>query len=161
MSRLLGIAMLFSFTSALWAWQQPAVRPNFTGSWHLDPAKSKTELKDDLVWKIDHKGPDIAIEEIAAGKSMMNAKCSIGKACEIEDSGKKTSAMTYFLDMKLVQMRSAADNSTTVKRHLSMNEDGTLQVELITIVPADKTEVLVFTKEKSVAGSAKVAPPKP
>jgi hypothetical protein len=58
------------------------------------------------------------------------------------------SAMTYFLDKSLVQTRSAPDNSTVVKRQLKLESDGSLRVELITIVPADKTELLVFTKKQ-------------
>jgi hypothetical protein len=57
--------------------------------------------------------------------------------------------MTYFLDKTLVQMRSSADNSSVIKRQLKLNEDGSLSAELITIVPSDKKEVLVFTKQKT------------
>jgi hypothetical protein len=136
------------------AWQNPApgpVKPNFAGEWQLDSAKSKSESKD-LVWKIDQKmddkAPEIAIEEIAAGKAVCSAKCPIGKSCEFEEGGKKMSAMTYFLDKSLVQTRSAPDNSLVVKRLLKLDDDGSLRVELITIVPTDKTELLVFTKKQ-------------
>ena len=147
MSRLVAIAILFPFTLLLSGWQQPSAKPNFTGAWQLDPAKSKTEIKDDLNWRIAHTPGEISIEEFLGGKTVSSAKCAIGKACEFEENGKKMSAMTYFLDTTLVQTRSAADNSSVIKRHLKMNEDGTLRVELITIVPADKTETLVFNKQ--------------
>ncbi len=146
MSRLIAIAILFSFTLLLSGWQQPPAKPNFSGAWQLDAAKSKTEAKD-LTWKIDHTPGDIGIEEVSGGKTLCNTKCAIGKVCEFDENGKKMSAMTYFLDTTLVQIRSAADNSSVVKRHLKMNEDGSLKVELITIVPADKTETLVFNKQ--------------
>jgi hypothetical protein len=154
MSRMVLFAIVLSFSIPASAWQQAAQgsgRPNFAGEWQLDSAKSKSETKD-LVWKINHrqdeKAPEILIEEIAGGKAVCSAKCPIGKPCEFEESGKKVSAMTYYLDKSLVQMRSAADNSTVIKRQLKLDDDGSLRVELITIVPADKTELLVFTKKQ-------------
>jgi hypothetical protein len=137
-------------------WQkqtEPSARPSFSGIWQLDSAKSKTDMKD-VVWKIDQKESEILIEETTGGKALCAAKCPIGKPCEFEDSGKKMGAMTYFLDKSLVQTRSAADNSTVIKRQLKMNDDGSLRVEMIQIVPSDKTDVLVFTKQ---AASAPVA----
>ncbi len=149
MFRLNAIAILFAFTFPLCGWQQSAVKPNFSGSWQLDSAKSKSESKDDLVWRIDHRGDSFSIEEVLAGKALGNSKCIIGKPCEFEQGGKKMSAMTYFLDMTLIQIRSAADNSTVIKRQFKINDDGSLRVELITIVPSDKTETLVFGKQKA------------
>jgi hypothetical protein len=153
MSRLVLSAIVLCFSLPVSGWQQAADRPtkpNFAGEWQLDSAKSKSESKD-LVWKINHKqdekAPEIVIEEIAGGKAVCSAKCPIGRPCEFEESGKKISAMTYYLDKSLVQMRSAADNSVVIKRQLKLEDDGSLRVELTTIVPADKTELLVFTKK--------------
>lgn len=159
MSKWIGIAVLFCFTLSLSGWQKApagAVRPVFTGIWQLDPAKSQTDSKD-LMWKIDQKEAEISIEESSAGKELCLAKCPIGKACEFEDSGKKMGAMTYFLDTALVQTRSTADNSTVVKRKFTMTDDGSLRVELTTIVPADKKEVLVFTKQIAAAAPVNAA----
>lgn len=154
MSRLVLSAIVVCFSLPASAWQQAAqapAKPSFAGEWQLDSAKSKSEAKE-LVWKIDQKmdekAPEISIEEIASGKALCAAKCPIGKPCEFEESGKKMSAMTYYLDKSLVQMRSAADNSTVIKRQLKLQDDGSLRVDLITIVPADKTELLVFTKKQ-------------
>ena len=147
MLRLIGFAIPFCLALPVSGWQEPVPKPNFSGSWQLDIAKSKTDVKDDLVWKIDHKSGDIAIEEISLGKSTCTAKCALGKSCEFDDNGRKMSAMTYFLDTTLVQMRSASDNSSVVKRQLKIEGDGSMKVEQITIVPSDKTEVLVFTKK--------------
>jgi hypothetical protein len=156
MSRLVVPAMMMLSAIPVSAWQtasQGPVRPNFAGQWQLDPAKSKSEVKE-LVWRIDQKDTEISIEELAGGKSLCSAKCPIGKPCEFEDSGRKMGAMTYFLDKTLVQTRSASDNSTVIKRHLKMDDDGSLRVELITIVPADKTELLVFTRKDKAAADA-------
>lgn len=155
MSRILGIALLIGYTLPTWSWQQTSNRPVFTGSWQLDLAKSKKDGKDDLLWKIVHdpKAGDISIEEVSGGKTVCSAKCAIGKPCEYDDGGKKMGAMTYFLDTTLVQMRSAADNSSVIKRQLKMNEDGTLEVQVMTITPVDKTEVLVFNKQKTDAAA--------
>ena len=150
MSRTLVLSTLIFFAAPLLAWQKPAEKPSFTGVWQLDAAKSKTDLKG-LVWKIDQQDVQLAIEETEDGKPVSASKCPIGKACEFEQSGKKMTAMTYFLDSSLIQTRSAADNSAVVKRKLKLNDDGSLQVELITIVPADKTETLVFRKQDAGA----------
>ena len=91
----------------------------------------------DLTWKIDQKDTEISIAETSGGKDLCTAKCPIGKGCEFEESGKKMGAMTYFLATTLVQTRSTADNSTVVKRQFKMNEDGSLRVELTTIVPVE------------------------
>jgi len=156
MSRLIGLAILFGSTLPLLSWQEPS-RPNFSGSWQLDHAKSNTGLKDDMVWKIDHKLTDVSIEEISGSKTLSSAKCTIAKPCTFEDNGRKSSAMTYFLESTLVQIRSTSDNSSVVKRQLTMDGQGVLKVELITIVPSDKTEVLVFTKQNSGTAVAKPA----
>jgi hypothetical protein len=150
MSTLVAPAILLCVAFSAFGWQKDpsGARPSFAGEWQLDTAKSKTEIKD-LTWKIDQTPADISIEEISGGKTLLTAKCPIGKACEYSEDGKKASAMTYFLDTSLVQTRSAADNSSVVKRLLKLNEDGSLQVELKTIVPSDKTELLVFTKQGS------------
>ena len=146
MSRTLLFLMPLCLAVPLLGWQQPAAKPSFTGVWQLDSEKSKTDLKG-VVWKIDQKDAQFLIEETEGGKPVSTSKCPIGKACEFEASGKKMSAMTYFLDSSLIQTRSAADNSIVVKRKMKLNEDGSLQVELVTIVPSDKTETLVFTKQ--------------
>jgi hypothetical protein len=156
MSRTLMFSMLLCFAAPMLGWQKPAGKPSFTGVWQLDAAKSKTELKG-LVWKIDQKDALFAIEEIESGKPVSASKCPIGKACEFEDSGKKMSAMTYFLDSMLIQTRSAADNSAVVKRKLKLNDDGSLLVELVTIVPSDKTETLVFTRQNGGATATAAA----
>ena len=148
MSRWTGIAVVFCFVFHLSGWQKDSaapVRPSFTGVWQLDASKSQSEVKD-LTWKIDQKEAEISIEELSGGKGLCLAKCSIGKPCEFEDGGKKMSAMTYFLDGTLIQTRSVPDNSNVIKRKFTLNGDGSLRVELITIMPVDKTEVLVFTK---------------
>src|SRR3954451_13750598 len=138
MSRFIGTAFLFCSTLPLIGWQQPAAKPNFSGSWQLDLAKSNTALKDALVWKIDQKLADIAIEEVSGSRTLSSARCSIAKPCEFDDNGKKSSAMTYFLETTLVQIRSASDNSSVVKRQLTIDEHGSMRVELITIVPSTK-----------------------
>jgi hypothetical protein len=157
MSQAIGLAILFCSTLPLFGWQEPSAKPNFSGAWQLDAAKSKTTAKDDLVWKINQNLSDIAIEEVSAGKTLSSAKCTMGKSCDFEESGNKMTAMTYFLDTVLVQMRSAADNSTVIKRHLKLDEDGSLRVEVITIVPRDAKDVLVFTKQKPTTAGVKAA----
>src|SRR5688572_8475871 len=155
MARCIGTGILFCFALTLYGWQQASsgpVRPSFAGVWQLDPSKSQTEMKD-LLWKIDQKEAEISIEETSAGKAFSLAKCPIGKSCEFEDSGKKMGAMTYFLDTALVQTRSTADNSNVVKRKFTLTGDGTLRVEMTTIVPSDKTEVLVFNKQAAAAAA--------
>lgn len=155
MPRLVNIGSLFCLGFILCIGQTPTEKPNFTGNWQLDTAKSKADAKGDIVWKIDHKSGDISIEEVSEGKVVSSAKCAIAKPCQFEDAGRKMSAMTYFLGSTLVQIRSAEDNSTAIKRQFKMDADGTMHVELITIVPADKTEVLVFGKQKTETAVAK------
>src|SRR4051794_37234618 len=158
MSRFIGTAILLCSTLPLFGWQQSAAtRPNFSGSWELDLAKSNTALKDTLVWKIDHKLADIAIDEVSATKTLSSTKCTIAKPCEFDDNGKKSSAMTYFLETTLVQIRSAPDNSSVVERHLTIDEHGSMRVEVMGIVPSSKTEVLVFTRQNAAAAVAKPA----
>lgn len=77
MLRLIGLAIPFCLTLPISGWQEPVPKPNFSGSWQLDITKSKTDVKEDLVWKIDQKSGDIAIEEIALGKSTCTAKCAL------------------------------------------------------------------------------------
>lgn len=152
---LVKIGALFCPIFLLYAGQAPAEKPSFTGTWQLDAAKSKGDTKGNVIWKIDHKSGDISIEEVLDGKALGNVKCTIAKPCQFEEAGRKMSAMTYFLGDTLVQIRSAEDNSTAIKRQLKMDTDGTMRVELITIVPLDKTETLVFAKQKEGTALAK------
>jgi len=156
MSHWIAIAILLCLTLPLYGWQNdPATsRPSFAGVWQLDSSKSQTDAKD-LTWKIDQKESEITIEELSGGKALSVAKCPIGKSCEFEETGKKMGAMTYFNGKALVQTRSEPDNATVIKRKMQLNEDGSLRVELTTIVPVDKTEVLVFTKQDAKAVAAK------
>jgi hypothetical protein len=156
MSHWIAVAILLCLTLPLYGWQNdPASsRPSFAGVWQLDSSKSQTDAKD-LVWKVDQKEAEITIEETSGGKALSLAKCPIGKPCEFEETGRKMGAMTYFNGKALVQTRSAPDNTTVIKRKMQLAEDGSLRVELITIVPTDKTEVLVFNKQDVKAVAAK------
>jgi hypothetical protein len=122
-------------------------KPNFSGTWQLDPAKCElhTAKIDDANWAIEESDNSIHLTESEAGKSI-DMKCTTdGKDCDVH--GDKAKASFWYNGAILVEMETRGDHVTRYR--LTLSQDGkTLKVETTYIVPrGDANDVLVFTKK--------------
>jgi hypothetical protein len=130
---------------------QTSDRPNFTGTWSLDKAKSdlSTTKVESLKWVIEQAGPDLKFAETAPdGKVEFNCKTT-GKECEVPSAKEPLKISMYFNGPALVQFHRAGSNGEHIsKRQWQLSEDKkSLQVEVTYIVPDAKPEKLVFVKQ--------------
>jgi len=140
----IAIGSLFALLATLASAQD---KPNFTGTWQLDPARCDfhTAKISDANWAIEESDNSIHLTENEAGKAI-EMKCSTdGKDCEVH--GDKAKASFWFNGPMLVEMETRGDHVTRYR--LTLSQDGkTLKVETTSIVPqGDANDVLVFTKK--------------
>ena len=141
-------ACLLLFSCALLA--QDSSKPNFTGAWQLDPARSElnTNRVSGANWVIEEKDNSIHITETEAGKGdrKIELKCTTdGKECNVPSE--KAKASFWYNGPMLVEMETKGDNATRYR--LKLVDDGkVLNVEVTYIVPQiEKPDKLVFSKQ--------------
>jgi hypothetical protein len=124
-------------------------RPNLSGTWQFDSAKSElhTLTVAGATWVINEDDSSIQIteSETGAGKKI-ELKCTTdGKVCKI--SGSKATASFWYNGPMLVEMESKGEHVTRYRMKLS--DDGkTLTVATTSIVPqSSQDDVLVFQKQ--------------
>ena len=139
---------LLLFSCALLA--QDSSKPDFTGSWQLDAARSElnTYHVTGATWMIEEKENSIHITETEAGKGerKIELRCTTdGKECSVP--AEKAKASFWYNGPILVEMETRGDNATRYR--LKLVEDGkSLNVEVTYIVPqTEKSDKLVFTKQ--------------
>lgn len=124
-------------------------RPNLSGTWQFDGAKSElhTVKVADATWVINEDDSSIQISESEDGAARkIEYKCTTdGKECKV--SGSKAKASFWYNGAMLVQMETRGDNVTRYRMKLS--DDGkTLTVDSTSIVPQSaQGDVLVFHKQ--------------
>lgn len=124
-------------------------RPNLSGTWQFDTAKS--QLHADKVagatWVINEDDNSIQITENEDGApKKVQLKCTTdGKECKI--TGDKATASFWYNGPLLVEMETKGDHVTRYRMKLS--DDGkTLTVDTTSIVPqSTQDDVLVFRKQ--------------
>jgi len=124
-------------------------RPNFTGKWQLDAAKSEIHTKAASAWSIEQTGDSISINQEEAGRTE-SLKCGTdGKTCKAKEDGQTAEIMFYYNGPLLVETDMFGhDNGRVVKKRLKMAPDGkTMEVEVMHITPAAPAEKWVFAKQ--------------
>ena len=139
-----AVGFVFTLFAALANGQD---KPNFSGTWQLDPAKCElhTVKLADANWAIEETDNSIHVTENEGGKAI-EMKCSTdGKDCEVH--GDKAKASFWYNGPMLVEMETKGDHVTRYR--LTLSHDGkTLKVETTYIVPqGDANDVLVFDKK--------------
>ena len=141
-------ACLLFWAGALVA--QNLSKPNLTGTWQLDLAKSElnTSRLNHATWVIDEKDNSIHITQTETGKADRNVELTCttdGKECKIP--GEKAKASFWYNGPMLVEMETAGDNATRYRMKLS--PDGkALNIEVTYIIPqTEKPDKLVFSKQ--------------
>jgi hypothetical protein len=115
------------------------VRAKLIGTWRDAAAAGSTA---GAVWSLEDKGDDIRITHVVDGQKVEDVACNtMGRECEVKDSGKHVKISMWFNGQKLVQM--VTRGSEVTKRRFSIVENGDMmEVEVIPIVPGGQTQVV-------------------
>ena len=129
---------------------QDAAHPNFTGTWHLDAAKSELHTKlEATAWAIHQDDSSIAIDEQVQGKTA-SVKCGTdGTNCKAKPEGEPGEVMFYYNGAMLVETDFLGHSKDhVVKKRMKLAEDGkTMEIEVQHVSPVGPTEKWVFAKQ--------------
>lgn len=126
-----------------------ADRAKLIGTWQLEHGSDK----DGSQWTLQSKGDTIRIVHSQNTQKLADFQCNTaGRDCDVTDAGHSAKVSLYYNGPKLVQFET--QGSQVVKCRLGVNAQGdTMEVEVIPVVPAGKTEVLEFKRVQAVADS--------
>jgi len=118
-----------------------ADRAKITGTWQGE-AKA--------VWVLESQGDTFHITNSQGDKKIVEMACTLGKECEVKESGRKVKVTLYFNGPKLVVVKTRGDE--IVKLRFGAAETGeTLELEVIPVAPEGKTETLHLKRMPSAA----------
>ncbi len=147
--RVIAFAIVFFSVAAFG--DQTGDRARLMGAWQLD--KSGTDLKDAAsVWSFEGKGDAVHITASDGDRKITDLECNtIGKECEVKESGRAVKVSMWFNGPKLVELETQGDQ--IVERRFQVTGQGdTLEIEVLPLSPSGKTEVLRL-KRLQVAAS--------
>jgi hypothetical protein len=123
---------------------QDTDRPNMTGRWQIDPARSEGGGGETLsIQAKDDDSLHYLLESHNGG--IAEFQCiTDGRECAMTDGGHKAKVSVWFNGDSLGMMETRGSN--VVKRKLTVT-GSTLQMDVIPIVPQGKTDKLVFTRQ--------------
>jgi hypothetical protein len=121
-------------------------RQKLAGSWQESGAAPKT-------WILEETGDNVRITETANGQKLVEYECNtLGKECEVKESGKHAKVSMWFNGPRLVAMEVRGND--VVKRRFQASEDGAgMKIEVIPIAPAGKPEVIELKRLTTAAAS--------
>src|ERR1051326_8872677 len=118
-------------------------REKLLGSWQ----SQLTSAQVGGPWMIESKGADVwHITHSVGDQKLLEFECStMGRDCEAKESGKPAKVSMWFNGPKLVELETKGKE--VVKRRFAVAGEGdTLDIEVIPIEPAGKTETLRFRR---------------
>jgi len=133
---------------------QEDAKPDLTGTWQLDAAKSEMPVNKlaGLTMLISEKDGKINInedEKLADGKERkITYTCTTdGRECEVPET--KAKASFWYNGPMLVRMETQHNGSNVTRERLKLSPDlKSLNVEISSLVPlSDKTDKLVLLKQ--------------
>lgn len=129
------------------------VKPNMSGTWKLDPARSQLDQTNILALVIDEQGGKIHVKETRGPdpqEDVSEFTCgTMGVDCPMLDgSDAKAIVSVYYNGPLLVVLKTHGRKGSSVeKQRLSLSPTGdALTVEIMHIEPEGKPERLVFSK---------------
>jgi hypothetical protein len=146
--------LLIAGVAGCMAWAQDA-KPNLSGTWQLDSAKSEMSSSKSsvLTWLIQEKAGSIEMKQVEKDGSGHERQAAFtcgtaGKECAVKELDGPVKASFWYNGPMLVEMRTHNDHVS--KYRMKLGDDGkTLNVEMMSIAPpSDKAEHLVFTKQQ-------------
>jgi hypothetical protein len=128
--------LVFMLAGILFGDDTPA-RGKLMGTWREGTAGGHQ----DATWLLEDKGDTIRITHSLDGQRVSEVECNtLGRDCELKDSGRHIKVSMWFNGSKLVEMETRG--SEIIKRRFEAEEGDAGQVEVIRIVPSGKTEVI-------------------
>jgi len=122
---------------------ETAARQSLTGSWQASNG-------DTLELVLDENSESIRAKQQHDSRVLMEYTCGTdGKDCEFHEEGHKGKVSLWFNVPYLVEMRT---HGAVVTKRRFLVKDGTLQVEVMPISPAGKTELVSYSRAKQAAG---------
>jgi hypothetical protein len=129
--------------------------PALGGTWVLDPSHSDTDVSKIRAEKrsISQQAEAVQLAQTitgANGKEIVSQiSCKTGgETCKIKDHGEAEVSFNYNGGV-LVMSEIRHGNDWVVKRRIKPSDDGrTLTIEVIHLEPAQKTEMLTFTRQQ-------------
>lgn len=120
-----------------------ADRTKISGEWQLETGAGKDAGEG---WILQNKDDAIHITQLRNGQKLAEFDCNtMGRDCEVTDSGRPAKVSFWFNGAKLVQLETR--ESKVVKRRFSVGDQGDLmEVEVIPVVPDGKAETLRFKR---------------
>ena len=114
------------------------VRSKLIGSW----CNATDGNSSGSVWSLEDRGESIRIIQLLGGQKIADVECNtMGRECEVKDSGRHVKVSMWFNGPKLVQMETRGAEIT--KRSFAILKEGdAMEIEVIPIAPAGKTEVV-------------------
>ena len=143
------IVFLFLVSGACSLFAQDNAKPNFSGTWQLDAAKSEIHTKvEATAWAIHQDADSIAIDQQIKGHQL-TLKCGTnGANCKGKPDGENGEVTFYYNGALLVETDFLGhDKDRVVKKRLKMGADGkTMEIEVLHVSPQAPPEKWVFEK---------------
>lgn len=128
--------------------------PDFTGTWHLDAARSQETNGTVVQLSIQNEGGKMKYERVVRepnGRQLVaRFACPVdGTQCDFDENGEKAKVSVWYDGPALVILKTnGPKQDATTERRLDLSPDGqTLTVDFTNLAGNDKPIKLVFTKE--------------
>jgi hypothetical protein len=123
-------------------------RAKLIGAWQQTEAGGKDTVS---TWVLKDLGDSMHVTGSNATQTVMDFECAtVGKDCDVKESGRHAKISLWFNGPKLVELETRG--TLTVKRRFTVTGDGdTMDLETIPIVPAGKTETVHFKRVQPTA----------
>jgi Ni/Co efflux regulator RcnB len=146
MKKLVITLSVLVFSSALLA-DDAADRAKLIGTWQLQGGSDK----DGSVWTLEAKEDSIHIVHSQNSQKVAEYECNtVGKDCEVTDSGHKVKVSMWYNGPKLVEFETRGSDVTRLRFGVTGQGD-TMEVEETPLSPAGKTEVLQFKRVQTIS----------
>ena len=139
--RKLATTLLLAFSMTAIA-DDAVDRTKLIGSWQLEQGSDK----DGSLWTLESKGDDIHIVHSSGSQTVTDFACNtVGKDCDVTNAGRHVKISMWYNGPKLVQFETRGSEVTKLRFGVTGQGD-TMEVEVIPVVPAGKTEILQFKR---------------
>jgi hypothetical protein len=130
---------------------QSTDKPDISGKWTLDPAKSKVNESSARLIQIEKKDKEMHwVETVKRNdkEATVEYQCAAtGRECDMKDEGHPAKVSLYYNGPALMETKTnGREGEDVTRRKIELNADGTLQIEVVHIVPQKEKELLVYTR---------------
>ena len=135
--RLALVGSLLGFVTAGALADESADRAKLAGTWQPKAG----EKSDYGTWTLADDNGSIRITQESNGQKLAQYECNtMGKECAVKESGHAAKVSMWYNGPKLVEM--CTRGNEVVKRRFQVTDGDVLELEVIPIAPAGKSEVI-------------------